>query len=210
MTSDDIGRRFGRALRPAAPVGIVDEVVDRLYIELDPELPGHEPRERGFVVRHQPFEVRALGNDARSIARGRDGAGRERRRVDPAAHGDADPTRRQAVADRMRHQLDKPLGIGCATFEIERFAKFEMPVATRGHGRAGHLQQMGGRKPLHGTINRPLDVETGTRRQEIGDPLLVVFAIDRTARERGADDPVEQIAEDQNAVSLGMEEGTHT
>ena len=63
---------------------------------------------------------------------------------------------------------------------------------------------MSGRKPLHGAIDRPLDIETGAHRQKIGNPLLVVFAVDRSARERGADDPVERIAEDQGAAALGV------
>ncbi len=79
---------------------------------------------------------------------------------------------------------------------MERFADLKMPIATRRNGTIGNVQQMSRREPPYLAIDSSLDIEAEACRQEIGDPLFVVVAVDEPGRQWRRDDPVERIAGD--------------
>jgi len=186
-------------------VRIVGDVIGRPDAQLDAEMPGGE---RGVMVLadvHQSFVVLALGHDARGIARHFHGRRRQRRRIEAAAHGDADPAGRQAIGHGARQQFAEALVVGLGFAKIQRFREFESPVAAKRQAALAERQQVRRGNPLYVAIDRALEFPRHAEDQKVGDPVVV----ERGWSGASCGEPVERIADQPGIGGPGVEQSAH-
>ncbi len=98
---------------------------------------------------------------------------RQRRRIDTAAHRDADPARWQPVGHGARQKFAKALVIGLRTAKIDRFGDVELPVTAQREAALAKFQQMRRGEPLYVAIDRAFELARHAEDEEVGDPVVV-------------------------------------